>query len=171
MPIAATLQSKRLTLRKPQASDLASYVRFFASERSHFLRGPVSAAEAFDKLAAMIGHWEIRGFGRYVIEHEGHPIGHAGPLAIEDPETPELTWSLWQAEAEGHGYATEALQAVSQHLLDDQGWAALTILIQPDNLPSRRLAERLGAVATDAPAPDWYAGAMTYQLTAETLVR
>ena len=167
MTAARTLTTDRLTLRQPQAGDLPAYTAYCASDRARFVRGPFTAPEAFDKLAAMIGHWTLRGFGRYVIEHRGAPIGHVGPMQLGDTSAPELTWTLWDGAAEGHGFATEAAKRVRDHLLTDLGWPELIILVQPDNMPSRRLADRIGANLTDDPAPDWYPGCLTYRLTAE----
>ena len=163
---APTLTTERLTLRRPEAGDLPAYTAYCASERSRFVRGPFTAQEAFDKFAGMIGHWALRGFGRYVIEQEANPIGHIGPLATVGEDIPELTWTLWDGGKEGHGYAIEAARAVKLHLLDGLGWPALRILILPENHASRRIAERLGADLTDDPAPDWYPGSLTYRLAA-----
>lgn len=167
MIAAPTLKTARLTLRQPVAGDLPAYTAYCASERSRFVGGPFDAVKAFDKLAAMIGHWTLRGFGRYVIELEGRPIGHVGPLAMDDGHAPEMTWTLWDDAAEGQGYATEAARAVVDHLTGDLGWSAMIIRIQPDNTASRRLAERLGATLSDDPAPAWFPGAVTYWLREE----
>lgn len=166
MTTAPSITTERLLLRKPQGADLAAYVGYCTSERARFVRGPFTEAQTFDKLAAMIGHWAIRGFGRYVIELDGTPIGHAGPQAIETPGQPELTWTLWDGDKEGHGYATEAARAAARHCLVELGWDKLTILIQPENEPSMAVAERLSAERTDRAAPDWYPGCVTFELTA-----
>lgn len=164
MTPAASLTTDRLTLRQPQASDLPAYTAYCVSDRARFVGGPFTAQQAFDKLAAMIGHWPLRGFGRYVITHNGAPIGHVGPLASVDDDTPELSWTLWDTAHEGQGFATEAAQTVSHHLMTDLNWPELLIRIQPDNHASRRIADRLGASLTDQPAPDWYPGCLTYAL-------
>lgn len=164
MRAAETLTTERLTLRVPDHRDLDVYTAYCASDRSRFVRGPFTAAQAFDKLAAKIGHWALRGFGRYTITRDGAPIGHVGPLAIDTSDVPDLTWTLWDPAAEGKGFATEAAERVQRHLFDDLGWPEFRILIQPDNLASCRIADRLGAEATNAPAPDWYPGARTYRL-------
>ena len=162
--VARSFATERIRLRLPAARDLAPYRAHYGNERSRFQGGPYSDAQCFEKLAAMIGHWELRGFGRYVIEVEEQAIGHVGPLQIEDDSTPELTWSLWSEEVEGKGYASEAAIAVSRYLLRDCGWPSLTVLIQPDNAKSLRVAERIGAKATDHSPPDWYAGARVFHL-------
>ncbi len=167
MSVAEHLETARLRLRKPQASNLAAYTAYCASDRSRFVGGPFTAAEAFDKFSSMIGHWMLRGFGRYVISLDGTPIGHVGPLSIDDSHPPEFTWTLWDGAFEGQGYATEAALRVRQHLLGDQGWPEMIIRILPDNTGSIRIAERLGATLTDDPAPDWYAGSVTYRVFAQ----
>ena len=169
--IAATeLTTERLTLRLPLASDLPVYTAFCASDRARFVLGPFDAVQAFNKLCAMVGHWTLRGFGRYVMDLSGRGIGHVGPLAMDDRYIPEFTWTLWDPAAEGHGYATEAALAVKKHLFEDLGWTEMIIRVQPDNTSSCRIAERIGGVLTDEEAPDWYPGALTYRLTAEGAV-
>ncbi len=167
MTAAATLTAERLVLRQPMAADLPAYSAYCASDRSHFVRGPFTAPQAFEKLAAMIGHWAIRGFGRYIITLDGAPIGHVGPLALDDEYPPEFTWTLWDGATEGHGYATEAALTVKSHLMTDLGWPQMIIRIMPDNHGSCRIAERIGAELTSEAPPDWYPGALTYRLRAE----
>ncbi len=167
MIAAEHLNTERLHLRRPQAADLPAYTAYCASDRSAFVRGPFTAVEAFDKFASIIGHWTLRGFGRYVIELNGAPIGHVGPLAMDDIDPPEFTWTLWDGTAEGHGFATEAALRVRDHLFGDLGWPQMVIRIMPDNKGSIRIAERIGATLMDEPAPDWYAGSVTYRLFAK----
>ncbi len=168
MQAARTLSTPRLTLRMPQAADLPAYTAYCASARSRFVRGPFTEQEAFDKFAAIIGHWTLRGFGRYVMEHQNRPIGHVGPFASVSDAAPELTWTLWDGTCEGQGLATEAAQAVKTHLFDDLGWSEMVVLVQPDNIGSRRIAEKVGARKTYDAAPAWYPGCLTYRLTAQT---
>lgn len=164
MHAATSLATDRLVLRQPDLRDLAPYTAYCASERAKFVGGPFDSVKAFDKLCAMIGHWTLRGYGRYTITRGDTSIGHVGPLGIDDSQVPEFTWTLWDGAHEGHGYATEAARAVQAHLFDDLGWPAMIIRIMPDNHGSRRIADRLGARLTDEAAPDWYEGALTYRL-------
>ena len=72
---------------------------------------------------------------------------NAGPLF---PET-ELGWQLFQGH-EGKGYATEAAAALRDWGFANLGVASLVSYVDPGNLASARVAERLGAVL-DADAP------------------
>ncbi|MEO0502552.1 MAG: GNAT family N-acetyltransferase [Pseudomonadota bacterium] len=167
MTAATTLTTARMTLRMPRASDLPAYTAYCASDRTRFVRGPFTAPQAFDKYAAIAGHWALRGFGRYIMERGGTPIGHVGPMQLDETQPPELTWTLWDAAYEGHGYATEGARAVRDHLFGDLQWTQMIIYVLPDNTGSARIAERIAATLTDDPAPDWYPGCLTYRLLAE----
>ncbi|MEO0937847.1 MAG: GNAT family N-acetyltransferase [Pseudomonadota bacterium] len=163
--IAAQIITPRLTLRQPQAGDLPAYTAYCTSNRARFVGGPFDETKAFEKFCAMAGHWTMRGYGRYVMDLGGQPIGHVGPLGIND-SLPEMTWTLWDAAAEGQGFATEAAMAVWDHL-HTQGWPEMIIRILPDNTTSIAIARRIGAIQTDEAAPAWYEGALTFRLRSE----
>lgn len=159
------LQTERLVFRKPDASDLTPYTSYCQSDRTRFVGGPFDGVQAFEKLAAMIGHWELRGFGRLVVVHRttGRALGHVGAMQLSTDELPELTWTLWAGEDEGKGYATEACEAYRDHARNELGVSTVIARIMQDNLPSRRLAERLGGVLNvNAQPPKWMANAVTY---------
>lgn len=167
MTVARHLETERLVLRLPEPGDFPAYREYCASARSGFVGGPYSEAAAFDKFAAMLGHWDLRGYGRYAITLNGRALGHAEPLAPVEGQTPEMTWTLWDGAFEGQGYATEAATRVVTHLLKDCGWPALKLHILPRNAGSRAIAQRIGAIETDAPAPDWFPGCLTYHIGRE----
>ncbi|MEX0286118.1 MAG: GNAT family N-acetyltransferase [Paracoccaceae bacterium] len=163
--VAPTLTTDRLQLTQPRASDLPAFRAHRASPRTDFVGGPFTPVETFGKFATMIGHWTLRGFGRYIMRLQDQPIGHVGPLALEDEAPVEMTWTLWDGAYEGKGFATEAARAVTRHLIGDLGWRELAVHIMPGNDASIRVAERLGATPSDRPAPEHYPGALCYSLT------
>ena len=166
--VAETLITPRLILRQPKAADLPAYTAYCASDRSGFVGGPYDAVKAFEKFCAMVGHWSLRGFGRYVMERGGEPIGHVGPMSLSD-DVPDLTWTLWDGSVEGQGYATEAAHATARHLLVDCKWNCLQISIVKNNSASKAVAQRIGARKADRPAPAWYPDAITYDIDAGSL--
>jgi RimJ/RimL family protein N-acetyltransferase len=84
-------------------------------------------------------------FGLWVVEtHAGEIVGDCG-LTMQDVEgTPlvEIGYHLMPA-MRGHGYATEAAQAV-RDCAAAHGVEHLIALIRPENLPSQGVARRLG---------------------------
>lgn len=139
------LETKRLLLRLPYRSDLPWYTRYCLSERSQYVGGPFNEVQAFEKLASMIGHWELRGFGRFVFLEHGteRPLGHFGALQLSSSEPPEITWTIWNEMDEGKGFATEAGIAFKSYAIQTLGLSNLIADVDCNNSASRRLAERL----------------------------
>jgi RimJ/RimL family protein N-acetyltransferase len=89
------------------------------------------------------GHWELRGYGLWVVERAGELIGRIGLLNPEGWPGLEVGWLLGR-HAWGHGYATEAARASVEYAWRELGAQELISLIAPDNTPSQRVAQRLG---------------------------
>ena len=140
------LQTKRLVLRGPEPEDYPDFKATFSSYRSRFMGGPLNPYEAWMLYAAEIGHWEIRGFGMWMIhlKDTDETVGMAGGwFPAKWPER-EIAWIIWPERA-GKGYALEATARVRQYFYDECGWDGAVSYVDPKNLDSIRLAERLGA--------------------------
>ncbi len=140
------LDTQRLTLRAPQASDLPTLTAFYETERSHTVGGPRTALESFTGLTARIGHWAVCGFGLWHIDsrENGDFLGWVGVMNPPGWQEPELAWALF-AHAEGKGYAFEAARAARAFASQEFKLDGLISYILPDNTRSAALAERLGA--------------------------
>jgi ribosomal-protein-alanine N-acetyltransferase len=127
-------------------ADFPAYAAFRASERARILGGPYAADVAFEQLAALIGHWQLRGFGRWIVADKATdaPLGVVGPFHPLDWPEPEIAWSVFET-AEGRGVAYEAAFAARAWAYAHLGWTTAISMIDPANLRSVRLAERLGA--------------------------
>jgi RimJ/RimL family protein N-acetyltransferase len=151
------LTTDRLMLRAPKASDESAWADFIGDARSHFVGGPLERGRQWRSFASLIGHWVMRGCGGFVLQlHEDPtPLGQVGPWYPGDWPEPEISWTLWSAEAEGNGYVTEAARAVLHHVFDDLGWPTAVSYIDPKNSRSIEVARRLGAtVDADATRPE-----------------
>ena len=141
------LETQRLILRAPQMSDFDTYAEFCASPRSAGVGGPYSQGQAFDRLGELIGHWSLRGFGRWMVTDRttDAPLGVVGLLHPPDWPAAEIAWTLFAA-AEGKGIAQEAALAARSYAYDVLGWSSVISCIMPDNTRSVALAKRMGAV-------------------------
>lgn len=143
---APVLETERLTMRAPRLEDAEAFAAFFGSERAKFVGGPTTPERSWRSLAQELGHWVLRGYGRWVLTEKGSDtaIGIVGlwfPLGF--PEN-ELGWDLFDG-ATGKGYATEAGRAARDYAYGTLGWTTLTSMIDPQNTASAAVATRLGA--------------------------
>ncbi|WP_308917691.1 GNAT family N-acetyltransferase [Jannaschia sp. LMIT008] len=159
-PLPPTLTTDRLTLRPFQARDMAPYVAYYTGPRTTGVGGPRPPRVAAERFLAMAGQWAVRGFGRYAIAQDGPAFGHVGMMQVAEADPVEMTWTLWDAACEGHGYATEAARAV----LAAWRGGPLVVRVDRDNAASLRVAARLGlAEDGDAAPPASMPGARTFR--------
>ncbi len=146
--MTVTIQTPRLTLRQPDASDLDVFMAYTGGDRFRRERGEKPLPDQWSYFATLLGHWQICGFGRFLVtvKETDSVIGHIGPLFPAGWPEREIAWHLWSDEAVGKGYAFEAAQAAVRHAYADLGWDTAVSFILPQNTRSRRLAERLGAI-------------------------
>ena len=126
-------------------ADFPAYRAFVTSDRARFMGGPHDAAKAWDWFCNDTAQWTLLDMGALIITHQGRAIGQVavcgGPIFPE----PELGWFLYDAADEGQGFGVEAATALRDWALGLRGLAALVAYIDPQNVASIRLAERLGA--------------------------
>ncbi len=140
------VETARLRLRAPKLSDFEAYAAFRASDRTAHVGGPMDRETAFDSFSALIGHWALRGFGRWIVadRETDAPLGYVGPFFPEDWPEPEIAWTVFAA-AEGRGVAYEAAHAARAFAYEKLGWTTAISLTTPQNARSIALARRLGA--------------------------
>lgn len=139
------LETKRLRMRLPKLSDLPTLIEFRASERSVGVGGPYAPDTGFDYIAAVIGQWQLRGYGRWIVTEKDNdaPLGLVGIYHPDDWPEAEIGWTLFGA-GEGKGYALEAAIATRDFAYKTLGWARIISSIFPDNHRSIKLAKRMG---------------------------
>lgn len=154
-----TLETERLILRAHRAEDFEPFAAMMAEPavaRFITLTGqPQTRDESWRILAALIGGWTLRGFGMWAVEERatGRYLGRVGPWQPEGWPGFEIGWGLSGA-AQGKGYATEAARAAIDWSRATLGVGRILHIIHPDNIPSQRVAQRLGATIVgqwDAP--------------------
>ncbi|MFS8183182.1 GNAT family N-acetyltransferase [Pseudovibrio denitrificans] len=141
------LETERLVLRSWQEQDFECLKTIFCDEETaRYVGGARSEHMVWRQMATIIGHWHMRGFTVFAVERkeDGKTIGYAGPwYPLEWPE-PEIGYALIP-EAQGKGYALEAVQAALGYVYDELGWETAISVIVRENEGSRALANRLGA--------------------------
>ena len=140
-------QTQRLLLRQWEASDFEAYADYYADEKTaRYVGGVSDRDQAWRRMASLIGHWVLRGYGYWAVEEKetSRFVGCVGLWRSEG--WPELELGYWlDPEMHGKGYATEAGAEARDFAFEVVGTETLVSYIDPDNEPSKRVAERLGA--------------------------
>jgi RimJ/RimL family protein N-acetyltransferase len=147
-PLAVpTLTTGRLTLRMLYDSDFEEYYEMHKDPEvtRYTVRAELNRADAWRHLAWLTGHWHLRGFGMWgVFENETSRL--VGRVGFHEPDGwPgfELAWTLGRASW-GKGYATEAASRCVRFAFEEMGRDHMISLIDPANVASMRVAERIG---------------------------
>jgi RimJ/RimL family protein N-acetyltransferase len=150
---APRIETDRLLLSAHRLEDLPDCAAMWADpEVTRYIGGrPNTAEEAWQRVLRQVGHWELMGFGYWVVREKssGRFVGEVGFADLKrdlEPslgDSPEMGWVLapW---CHGRGYATEAVRACLRWGDTTWGRRRVVCIIDPRNLASLRVAERAG---------------------------
>ena len=142
------LESPRLRFRRIEPADFSSLCEFLQDQKVMYAwEHGFSLDEVQDWIDRTLARYEKDGFGHYAaIEKETSAlIGVIGPLIEVIDEVPYtgigyiINKRYW-----GKGYATEGAAACMQYAFSALHADKVIAEIRPENLRSRRVAERLG---------------------------
>ncbi len=148
-----SIDTERLTLRGHRLDDFADSLALWSDPEvtRHIGGRPSTEEEVWARLLRYVGHWSLLGFGYWVVREKGSgrfvgEVGFADFHRDMDPPlgpAPEAGWVLAPA-AHGKGYATEAARAALAWGEARLGWARTVCIIDPENAPSLRVADKCG---------------------------
>jgi len=147
-PFPILLHTERLTLRLPDDQDARLEHEMILESLDHLwpwfsFRADPPTLDERAELAARQRADAAQGIGAtYLVFARDRAVGKVW-LEVDGPNA-TMGWYL-RARETGHGYATEAVRALSD-LAFDFGVERVEAHMDPDNVPSRALAERAGFV-------------------------
>lgn len=152
MTSALQLASSRLLLRAWQDRDRAPFSAMNADPTvMRFFAAPMTEQESNEAIDRYNEQLARDGFTMYAAEDPatGTFLGAIGAqtmrFAVPGLAQPaiEIGWRL-ASSAQGRGLATEGAQLVLRHVLQHKAATQIVAITVPDNLPSRRVMEKLG---------------------------
>jgi RimJ/RimL family protein N-acetyltransferase len=147
--IPEELETDRLILRMFRLDDWKYIHEYYGdAECSKYTSGkPLTENESWQKMAAVLGHWQLRNYGSYALEEKKlkRVIGIAGLDYPSDWPEPEIQWGLAK-EFWAKGYASEAVRAIKNMTAQYIPHISLISLIHPQNMNSSNLAKSVGAI-------------------------
>jgi RimJ/RimL family protein N-acetyltransferase len=142
-----TLTTDRLTLRAILNDDVDGYLEIWSDPefRRHIGGGEPTRDGIWHAMAGNIGCWALMGVGPWSVAERGSGdlVGRAG--LWNEPGWPgvEAVWFIGRRWW-GRGFATEAGRAAIRWAFTTQDVDEVVSVILPTNIPSIRVAERLG---------------------------
>jgi [ribosomal protein S5]-alanine N-acetyltransferase len=142
------LQTERMALRQMEMGDVDDLMGIFSDPVAmRYYPNTKSRQEAEEWVRRAQESYRDHGFGLWVavLEDSGEFVGQCGLTVqeVEGKNEVEIGY-LFLRRFWGRGLATEAARAARDHGFHTLGYARLISLIDPGNLASRRVAEKVG---------------------------
>jgi RimJ/RimL family protein N-acetyltransferase len=147
------LETERLILRGHRIDDFDdSAVLWGDPDVTRYIGGrPSVREEVWNRLLRYVGHWALLGFGYWVVmdKQTDEFVGEVGfadfkrELEPSFEGSPEVGWVLLP-RFHGRGLATEAVRGALAWLETHFGAVRSVCMIDPDNAPSIRVANKCG---------------------------
>jgi len=147
----APIETMRLLLREPLASDLAALFEIHADPITNRFNpgGPMPSPEAAEALLqSWAAHWQAQGYGYWAIAAREQPeqlLGFGGIMAKPiDGQAGLNLYFRFRPQAWGQGYASEMSLAALALAFERLYAPAVLAVVRPANMPSRKTLERIG---------------------------
>ena len=142
------LETERLKLRLMRLDDLQNLLGIFSdAEAMQFYPSTMDEYQTRQWIQRTLIRYEKDGFGLWIVElrDSGEFVGQCGLIAQNVNEKPEVEIGyLFLRRWWGRGLATEAACACRDFGFRKLGLKRLISIIDPENIASRRVAEKVG---------------------------
>ncbi|HUP62118.1 MAG TPA: GNAT family N-acetyltransferase [Thermoanaerobaculia bacterium] len=140
------IETERLRFRPATADDVDLLHRIWTDRevRRYLWDGRTIEREtAAGVVEASLADWRERGYGLWVVEEEGHPIGFAGFRSSDEDPRQELMFGFLPSHWH-RGLATEAAKAAIEFAFESLRCEEIRGATDPPNEASVRVMERAG---------------------------
>jgi RimJ/RimL family protein N-acetyltransferase len=147
------IETDRLILRPYELADYESYCAMVCdvTPESFPSAQPISREEAWHRILRCAGHWTLLGFGLFAVLDKAtrRYIGETGlsdvhrGMGADFDSSDEAGWYFVASERR-RGYGFEAAEAAHTWHSGRREQERTVCMIDPENVPSQRLAAKLG---------------------------
>jgi RimJ/RimL family protein N-acetyltransferase len=153
------LKGKAIMLRPVLDTDLDQlYTNHIdIDNRGDFFPRGILAQPAFRKQFQETGYWSKEDGMLLIVSPKDELLGHIEFFkTVNYLDEYELSYQVYAPEQRGKGVATEAVQLLVRYLFETKRVNRIRLVIHPDNLASRRLAEKCGFRHEGTARGAWY---------------
>jgi len=141
------LNGERVVLRPVRERDLGGFINAHTdiTNRGEYFPLGVQSEPVLRRQYAETGFWQ-RDEGTLLIwDRDDVMVGHIEFFRqVSYWDSYELSYQLYGPEHAGQGYTTEAVRLMVDYLFASKKINRLSLVIVPDNAPSRRIADKCG---------------------------
>lgn len=153
------LKSKSITLRPIRDADLDQLYTYHIdidNRGDYFPRG-ILAQPTFRKQFQETGFWSKEDGMLVIVSAEDEILGHIEFFkTVNYLDEFELSYQVYAPEHRRKGIASEAVNLLVRYLFETKQVNRIRLVIHPDNLASRRLAEKCGFRHEGTARGAWY---------------
>jgi RimJ/RimL family protein N-acetyltransferase len=153
------LKGKSITLRPIRESDLEQLYAFHIDidNRGNFFPRGIMSWPNFQREFQESGFWGKDKGTLIMVSATGDILGHIEFFStVNYLDEYELSYQVYDPKQRGKGVATEAVRLLVQYLFESKRVNRIRLVIHPDNLASRRLAEKCGFQHEETARGAWY---------------
>ena len=153
------LNGKSIALRPVRETDLDQLYAYHLdidNRGDYFPRG-VLAQPAFIRQFQETGFWSKDEGMLVIVSPENAILGHIEFFkTVNYLDEYELSYQVYATEQRGKGVATEAVNLLVRYIFETKRVNRIRLVIHPENLASRRLAEKCGFQHEGTARGAWY---------------
>ncbi|MGI8931794.1 MAG: GNAT family N-acetyltransferase [Sphingomicrobium sp.] len=152
---APRLETERLILREFTRADLDAHAATLGDIEvmRHISGEPLTREDSMRRIFMSVGQWPVDGIGMWAVERksDGKLVGQVGffdmarDMQPKIEGLPEMGW-IFDTSVHGQGIAREACETALEWFDANRGPTEIPAIISEGNVPSMKLAERLGFV-------------------------
>jgi RimJ/RimL family protein N-acetyltransferase len=153
------LKGKSIELRPVRETDLDQLYTYHIDidNRGDFFPHGILAEPAFHKQFQETGFWGKEDGMLVIVSPKAEVLGHIEFFkTVNYLDEYELSYQVYASDQRGKGVATEAVKLLVRYLFETKRVNRIRLVIHPDNLASRRLAEKCGFRHEGTARGAWY---------------
>ena len=153
------LKGKSITLRPVRDTDLDQLYMYDIDidNRGDFFPRGILSQPAFHKQFQETGFWSKDDGMLVIVAPSNEILGHIEFFkTVNYLDEYELSYQVYAPEQRGKGVTTEAVNLLVRYLFEAKRVNRIRLVIHPDNMASRRLAEKCGFKHEGTARGAWY---------------
>jgi len=153
------LKGKTITLRPVRDTDLDQLYAYHIDidNRGDFFPRGLLSQPAFQKQFQETGFWSKEEGMLVIVSPDDALLGHIEFFkTVNYLDEYEISYHVYSPEHRGKGVATEAVQLLVRYVFETRRVNRIRLVIHPDNVASRRLAEKCGFRHEGRARGAWY---------------